>query len=81
MYVANFIHDTVSVIDTRTNTVTDTIPIRGRFPSAISFNPYNGNTYVDNSVTNNTSVIDARTNTVIAQYPWERLVLYRKRII
>ena len=55
MYVANFIHDAVSVIDTRTNTVIDTIPIPGRFPSAISFNPYNRNMYVDNSVTNNTS--------------------------
>jgi YVTN family beta-propeller protein len=64
MYVTNGLSKTVSVIDTRTNTVIDTIPV-GEGPVDIAFNPYNGGMYVTNGLSKTVSVIDTRTNTVI----------------
>ena len=63
MYVTNFFSNTVSVIDTRTNTVIDTIPVRGVSPLGIAFNPYNRDMYVTNFVSNTVSVIAPLTTT------------------
>jgi YVTN family beta-propeller protein len=47
MYVTNFQANTVSVIDTTTNTVIDTIPV-GESPLGITYNPVNHIMYVAN---------------------------------
>ena len=67
----------VSVIDTQNNTVVKTIPIGVRvLPSAIAFNPDNGDLYVVNERTVNgtvssktVSVIDTQNNTVVKTIP------------
>ena len=64
-YVANSGANTVSVIDTATNTVLVTIPV-GQFPSGVAVTPDGKRAYVANQNTNNVSVIDAATNTVAA---------------
>ncbi|HEY7080890.1 MAG TPA: YncE family protein, partial [Nitrososphaeraceae archaeon] len=56
MYVTNFGSNTVSVIDTTTNTVVATITV-GSAPQFIAFNPNNGHMYVTNRGSNNVSVI------------------------
>ena len=63
LYVNNSDSDTVSVIDTNTNTV-DTTIIVGDTPSSIQYNPNNGYVYVGNTGDNTVSVIDIITNTV-----------------
>jgi len=67
-YVTNFSGKTVSVIDGKTNSVTDTIPL-GNNPSSIAVNPSTNLVYVitsayikDNGYT--VSVIDGKTNKV-----------------
>jgi YVTN family beta-propeller protein len=65
MYVVNYadgIHGTVSVIDTLTNTLVDTISV-GSFPQGIAYDSDNGEMYVSN--------FDSGTVSVIAtiQYP------------
>ena len=57
MYTANLLGNSVSIIDTRTNTVIDTIPTRGVSPLGIAFNRYDGHIYVTNFVSNTVSVI------------------------
>ena len=54
MYVANGVSNTVSVIDSATNTVIDTIPV-GTQPFGIAFNPENGFLYVANFGGGNTA--------------------------
>jgi len=49
----------VSVIDTRTNTVTDTIKV-GRYPGAVAVDPATGTVYVTNPEGGTVSVISAR---------------------
>ncbi len=71
MYVVNENSNTVSVIDSFTNSVKATInvgsgPFNGNNPVGISYNPYNNNMYVTNFNSNTVSVIDSSTNTVKA---------------
>ncbi|MFZ0511584.1 MAG: YncE family protein, partial [Candidatus Nitrosopolaris sp.] len=63
MYVTNAVSNNTSVIDTRTNTVIDTIPVRGVSPLGIAFNPYNRDMYVTNFVSNTASAIAPLTTT------------------
>jgi YVTN family beta-propeller protein/VCBS repeat-containing protein len=63
-YVANKGTDTVSVIDTATNTITGTITV-GDQPTTVQRGP-NGNIYVNNTAGGSVSVIDPTSNTVIA---------------
>lgn len=60
MYVIK--SDTVSVIDTKTNTVVGS-PIKvGAVPHGIAYDPVNARMYVTNSHNNTVSVIDIRTH-------------------
>ena len=66
MYVANYNSNTVSVINTATNTVTATVAV-GTHPEAIAVS--GGYAYVTNSGSSNVSVINLSTNTVTATIP------------
>jgi YVTN family beta-propeller protein len=57
MYVTNFEDDNVSVIDTNTNTVIDTITV-GDGPFGIAFDPVNERMYTANLDGDNVSVIN-----------------------
>jgi YVTN family beta-propeller protein len=63
-YVVN-LSRTVSVIDTLTNTVADTVPV-GDFPVGVAITPDGAFAYVTNALSNTVSVIDTATNTVVA---------------
>jgi YVTN family beta-propeller protein len=65
-YVPNCLDDTVSVIDTATNTVVDTVPV-GRNPMAAAVHPDGSRVYVVESYLNHVSVISTATNTVVAR--------------
>jgi YVTN family beta-propeller protein len=67
-YVANSSDNTVSVIDTGTNTVVATVPI-GTFPIGVAVAPDGKHAYVTNFLSNNVSVIDTASNTVVAMVP------------
>ena len=67
-YISNFASDTVSVIDTATNTVVATVPV-GTRPYGVAVNPAGTFVYVTNQDSNNVSVIDTATNTVVATVP------------
>ena len=70
-YVTNSQDNTVSVIDTATNTVVATVPV-GTNPYGIAITPDGTRAYVANSGAidyNAVSVIDTATNTVIAHIP------------
>src|SRR5215469_13063071 len=70
LYPKDRISKTISVIDTRINTVIDTILVgEGATSFGIAFNPYNRDIYVANFIRNTVSVIDTRTNTVIDTIP------------
>ena len=60
--------NTVSVIDTATNTVTATVTV-GIIPIGVAVNPSGTEVYVANKESNTVSVIDTATNTVIAMVP------------
>ena len=62
-YIANYNSNTVSVIDTSTNTVTTTVNV-GNKPWGVAVNPTAA--YVTNEGSNTVSVIDTSTNTVLA---------------
>ena len=64
-YVTNFGSNTVSVINTATNTVTTTITV-GSAPYAAAITPNGGQLYVANATSNTVSVINTTTNTVTA---------------
>jgi YVTN family beta-propeller protein len=64
-YVTHGISDSVSVIDTATNTVTATIAV-GDNPFGVAVNPAGTRTYVTNQNSDSVSVIDTTTNTVTA---------------
>jgi YVTN family beta-propeller protein len=67
-YVTNLLDNTVSAIDTSTNTVTATIPV-GNQPNGIVFSPDHTRAYVTNRGTHDraaVSVIDTASNTVAA---------------
>lgn len=63
-YIANSQDNTVSVIDTASNTVTAIIPV-GSFPESVAATPDGSKVYVANFNSNTVSVIAAATNTVI----------------
>ena len=68
VYVANSGSNTVSVIDTKTNTVVVTIPV-GTTPQGVAYDSNDGRVYVANSGSNTVSVIDTKTNTVVVTIP------------
>jgi YVTN family beta-propeller protein len=63
-YVANSLDDTVSVINTATNTVVGLIPV-GSNPVGIAITPDGTRAYVTNFLSGSVSVINTATNTVI----------------
>ncbi|MGW2698772.1 YncE family protein [Streptomyces sp. NPDC001340] len=67
-YVTNFGSDSVSVIDTGTNTVTATVPV-GDGPFDVAVTPDGTRAYVANNFSDTVSVIDTTTSTVIATVP------------
>ncbi|MEU6216730.1 YncE family protein [Streptomyces sp. NPDC047022] len=67
-YATNFNSDTVSVVDTATNTVTATIPVGGG-PTGVAITPQGTRAYVTKAFSNDVSVIDTTTNTVTATIP------------
>lgn len=67
-YITNAASDTVSVIDTTSNTVVATVPV-GDGPYGVAVNPAGTRAYVTNANSNNVSVLDTATNTVIATVP------------
>ena len=64
-YVTNRTANTVSVVDTATNTVISTIAV-GSSPAAIALLPNGTRAYVTNSGAGTVSVVDTATNTVVA---------------
>ena len=70
VYVANAGSDTVSVIDTATNTVIDAVAV-GDGPLGAVFDPVYRRVYVPNYSSNTVSVIDTASNTVTATIPVE----------
>ena len=68
VYVANYDSNTVSVIDGKTNTVTDTVSV-GESPGGVAVNPTTNTIYVANFDPNTVSVIDGKTNTVTDTVP------------
>ncbi len=74
-YVANYYDNTVSVIDTNTNTVITTISV-GSSPRALAVSPDGTHVYVANYNANTVSVIDTNTNMVVetiavpVERPW-----------
>ncbi|KRE27642.1 hypothetical protein ASG82_14760 [Mycobacterium sp. Soil538] len=67
-YVANALDNTVSVIDTATNSVTATIAV-GEMPRGVAVNPAGTRAYVTNLLDGTVSVIRTSTNTVVATIP------------
>ena len=67
-YVPNELDDTVSVINTVTNSVVATVPV-GSGPVGIAVNPAGTHAYVTNRKDSTLSVIETATNTVIATVP------------
>jgi YVTN family beta-propeller protein len=63
-YISNRDSNTVSIIDTLTNTVTATLPT-GNLPIGVSVTPDGRFVYVVNNGSNTVSVIDAATNTML----------------
>ncbi|MFD8599230.1 PxKF domain-containing protein [Kitasatospora sp. NPDC059646] len=69
-YVANLIGGSVSVIDTATNSLSETIvDSRARMPAAVAVSPDGGRVYAANYASNNVSVIETATNTVSGVVP------------
>src|SRR5260370_29812046 len=67
-YITNTPANTVSVVDTSTNTVIATIPV-GNTPYAVAVRPDGSRAYIGNQNDNTVSAIDTSTNTVIATIP------------
>ena len=67
-YITNVLDNSVSVIDTTTNTVTATIPVGVR-PEGAAVSPDGSRVYVTNFFDNTVSVIATTTNTVTATIP------------
>ena len=59
VYVANGGHNTVSVIDASTRTVSATVPV-GTSPRGVAVDPGSHTVYVTNSNDNTVSVIESR---------------------
>lgn len=67
-YVANENGNTVSVIDTASNTITATIPV-GRVPASVALTPSRTFLYVANGGDSTVSVVDTATSTVATTVP------------
>jgi YVTN family beta-propeller protein len=67
-YITNTGNNTVSVINTATNTVTATIAV-GLHPIGVAVTPDGSKVYVANDYSNTVSVIDTASNTVTATIP------------
>ena len=67
-YITNQLDDTVSVMDTATNTVTTTIAV-GDYPDGVSVNAAGTRVYVTNAGNDTVSVINTATNAVVATVP------------
>lgn len=67
-YVANSRSNSVSVIDTVSNSVTATVPV-GNSPTGVAVTPDGRHAYVANSQSSSVSVIDAINNSVAATVP------------
>src|SRR5262249_60420038 len=72
VYVDNLRGNSVSVIDTATNTVTATILV-GRNPEGVAISPDGAFAYVVNNSDNSVSVIATATNTVVTTVSVGRL--------
>src|SRR5438105_338088 len=69
-YVTNRGSDTVSVLDTATNTVIATIPVGvGRVPEEVAITPDGAHAYVTNGGFDTVSVLDTATNTILTTIP------------
>jgi YVTN family beta-propeller protein len=68
LFVANSGSDTVSVIDTATNTVVATIPVGDR-PTGVAAAPSGSRVYVTNEISGTVSVINPATSAVVATVP------------
>ena len=68
LYVTNFSDNTVSVIDTATNTVVATVAV-GNGPEGVAVTPDGTKVYVANASSANVSVIKTATNTVVKTVP------------
>jgi len=69
-YVANRFSDTVTVINTATNTVLATISLlAGSDPEAIAINPNGSRVYVATFSNDTITVIDTATNTILTTIP------------
>jgi len=64
-YITNSGDNTVSVIDTATNTVVGSPITVGSLPFGVAVTPDSSKVYVGNSVDGTVSVIDTATNTVV----------------
>ena len=62
--MANWLSQTVSVIDTATNTVVKTVAV-GDNPVGVAVHPDGSRVYVANEYSHTVSVIDTATNTVV----------------
>src|SRR5205809_261187 len=67
-YITNLNDNTVSVIDTASNTVTATVPV-GTFPNGVAVAPDGAHVYVANVLDGTVSVIDTGSNAVTATVP------------
>ncbi|MFN2597419.1 MAG: YncE family protein [Pyrinomonadaceae bacterium] len=67
-YVTNYSSDTVSVIDTTSNSVVATIPV-GSQPAAVTITPGGAFAYVTNRTSNTVAVIDTATQALTATVP------------
>jgi YVTN family beta-propeller protein len=65
VYVANRGSNTISVIETATNTVVATVSV-GANPFGVAVTPDGTRVYVAHRSSNNVSVIDTASNTVVA---------------
>ncbi|MFD5430337.1 YncE family protein, partial [Streptomyces sp. NPDC127084] len=68
VFVTNFGSDSVSVIDTASNTVTATIPVSDA-PVGVGVSPDGARVFVTNFGSDSVSVIDTASNTVTATIP------------
>ena len=66
VYVTNSSTNTVSVIDTTTNTVTATVVAGSSFPRGVAVNPAGTRLYVAIPAFGNVSVLDTATNAITA---------------
>lgn len=68
LYVTNVVSNSVSVVNTATNSVVTTIPV-GRSPRGIATSPDGASIYVANAVDNTVSVINTSDDTVSMTVP------------